>query len=117
MYPERHAFDGFEVALALCLCPFGKVDMANLPYPLPAGGGGGGGNSGGDRHQDEINRLKMDKLELLRQNVSSQREVKRLRERETQLQTDLATASREITRLRASLLDAREKLSQRATKV
>ena len=43
--------------------------------------------------------------------------VKRLRERETQLQSDLATASREITRLRASLLDARGKLSQRATNV
>ena len=82
------------------------------------GRGGPGGPGGGDRHQEEINRLKMDKLELLRQNVSSQREVKRLRERETQLQSDLATASREITRLRSSLLDAREKLShQRATKV
>ena len=81
------------------------------------GPGGPGGPGGGDRHQEEINRLKMDKLELLRQNVSSQREVKRLRDRETQLQSDLATASREITRLRASLLDAREKLSHRATKV
>ena len=82
------------------------------------GRGGPGGPGGGDRHQEEINRLKMDKLELLRQNVSSQREVKRLRDRETQLQSDLATASREITRLRSSLLDAREKLShQRATKV
>ena len=38
----------------------------------PRGGSGGGG----DRHQEEVNRLKMDKLELLRQNVSSQREVR-----------------------------------------
>ena len=35
----------------------------------------GGGSGSGDRHQEEVNRLKMDKLELLRQNVSSQREV------------------------------------------
>ena len=45
-------------------------------------------------------RLKVDKLELLRQNVAAQREVKRLREREHQLSGDLSLASREITRLR-----------------
>lgn len=56
-----------------------------------------------DRYVEEISRLKVDKLELLRQNVASQREVKRLREREAQLQTDLTTASREIHRLRTSL--------------
>ena len=56
-----------------------------------------------DRYVEEISRLKVDKLELLRQNVASQREVKRLREREAQLQTDLTTASREIHRLRVSL--------------
>ena len=92
--------------------------MTTVTVDCGGAGGNGGSSNGGDRHQDEVNRLKMDKLELLRQNVSSQREVKRLRERETQLQSDLATASREITRLRSSLLDAREKLShQRATKV
>jgi len=53
--------------------------------------------------QDEISKLKVDKLELLRQNVAAQREVKRLRERELQLQSDLTTASREINRLRINL--------------
>ena len=48
----------------------------------------------------EVARLKVDKLELLRQNVAAQREVKRLREREHQLSSDLSLASREITRLR-----------------
>lgn len=53
--------------------------------------------------QDEISKLKVDKLELLRQNVAAQREVKRLRERELQLQSDLTTASREINRLRVNI--------------
>jgi len=53
--------------------------------------------------QDEVSKLKVDKLELLRQNVAAQREVKRLRERELQLQSDLTTASREINRLRVNL--------------
>eukprot|EP00094_Tigriopus_californicus_P006667 TCALIF_06419-PA protein Name:"Similar to RAP1GAP Rap1 GTPase-activating protein 1 (Homo sapiens)" AED:0.07 eAED:0.08 QI:0/0/0/0.33/1/1/3/0/889 len=56
-----------------------------------------------DRFQEEISRLKVDKLELLRQSVASQREVKRLRDRESQLQTDLTVASREIQRLRVAL--------------
>lgn len=49
--------------------------------------------------RDEISKLKGDKLELLRQNMSAQRELKSLRERENQLQTDLSMASREIQRL------------------
>jgi len=53
--------------------------------------------------QDEVSKLKVDKLELLRQNVAAQREVKRLRERELQLQSDLTTASREINRLRINI--------------
>jgi predicted nucleic acid-binding Zn-ribbon protein len=47
-----------------------------------------------------VTKLKGEKLELLRQNVSYQRELKRLRDREAQLQSDLTTASREIVRLR-----------------
>ena len=43
---------------------------------------------------------RLEKLELLRQNVSSQHEVQRLRDREMELQADLNTASREIHRLR-----------------
>ncbi|XP_015596714.1 rap1 GTPase-activating protein 1 isoform X4 [Cephus cinctus] len=51
----------------------------------------------------EVTRLKCDKLDLLRQNVTCQRDIKRLREKELQLQADLATASKEILRLRAML--------------
>ena len=58
-----------------------------------------------ERLQEEVSRLKVDKLELLRQNVSAQREVKRLHEREMQLTSDLTTASREIHRLRMQLRD------------
>ncbi|XP_061936596.1 rap1 GTPase-activating protein 1 isoform X2 [Apis cerana] len=51
----------------------------------------------------EVTRLKCDKLDLLRQNVTCQRDIKRLREKELQLQSDLAAASKEILRLRAML--------------
>merc|ERR1719174_1507174 len=63
--------------------------------------------------QDEISKLKVDKLELLRQNVAAQREVKRLRERELQLQSDLTTASREINRLRVNIKQAGSNSSSR----
>ena len=56
-----------------------------------------------DKLQGEITKLKAEKLELLRQNVSAQREVRHLREREIQLQCDLSTASREINKLRSGL--------------
>lgn len=56
-----------------------------------------------ERLQAEVTKLKVEKLELLRQNVAAQREVKHLRERELQLQSDLSTASREITKLRTGL--------------
>ena len=50
--------------------------------------------------QREVAKLKVDKLELLRQNVSAQREVKLLRERETQLSGELSGATKEINKLR-----------------
>ncbi len=53
----------------------------------------------GFKLREEVNKLKGDKLELLRQNMSAQRELKSLRDRESQLQTDLSMASREIQRL------------------
>ena len=59
-----------------------------------------------ERYQEEVARLKAEKLELLRQNVAGQRELKRLRERERELQADLTTASREIHRLRIGLREA-----------
>ena len=58
-----------------------------------------GVTSSSAKFREEIGKLKGDKLELLRQNMSAQRELKMLRERETQLQTDLSMASREIQRL------------------
>ncbi|XP_058794361.1 rap1 GTPase-activating protein 1-like isoform X2 [Phymastichus coffea] len=53
--------------------------------------------------RQEVTRLKCDKLDLLRQNVTCQRDIKRLREKELQLQSDLAAASKEILRLRTML--------------
>ncbi|XP_030384658.1 rap1 GTPase-activating protein 1 isoform X2 [Scaptodrosophila lebanonensis] len=50
--------------------------------------------------RQEVTRLKCDKLDLLRQNVTCQRDIKRLRERELSLQGDLTAAGREILRLR-----------------
>ncbi|XP_039294139.1 uncharacterized protein LOC120353644 [Nilaparvata lugens] len=80
---------------------------------LDGGGGGGGGGGGmagdGGRQTEalrqEVTRLKCDKLDLLRQNVTCQRDIKRLREKELQLQSDLASASKEILRLRELLKD------------
>lgn len=59
-------------------------------------------NSGGlnEALQQEVNRLKCDKLELLRQNVNCQRDLKSLREKELTLQGELSMASKEIMRLR-----------------
>ncbi|XP_055632321.1 rap1 GTPase-activating protein 1 isoform X3 [Toxorhynchites rutilus septentrionalis] len=72
--------------------------------------GGGSGNAGLMLTQEviqqlegfkqEVTRLKCDKLDLLRQNVTCQRDIKRLRERELSLQGDLAAAGKEILRLR-----------------
>ena len=56
-------------------------------------------------HQD-ISRLRVDKLELLRQALSAQHEVRQLRQRETQLETDLALAAAEIRRLKNQLKKA-----------
>ncbi|XP_037039941.1 rap1 GTPase-activating protein 1 isoform X6 [Bradysia coprophila] len=53
-----------------------------------------------DGLRQEVTRLKCDKLDLLRQNVTCQRDIKRLRERELSLQGDLAAAGKEILRLR-----------------
>ncbi|XP_055375676.1 rap1 GTPase-activating protein 1-like isoform X1 [Condylostylus longicornis] len=53
-----------------------------------------------ENYKQEITRLKCDKLDLLRQNVTCQRDIKRLRERELSLQGDLAAAGKEILRLR-----------------
>ncbi|KAK6628127.1 hypothetical protein RUM44_010609 [Polyplax serrata] len=59
----------------------------------------------GEQLRQEVTKLKCDKLDLLRQNVTCQRDIKMLREKELQLQVDLANASKEILRLRELLKD------------
>ena len=59
-------------------------------------------------HQD-ISRLRVDKLELLRQALSAQHEVRQLRQREAQLETDLALAAAEIRRLQTMLKSSQDK--------
>ncbi|XP_035705517.1 rap1 GTPase-activating protein 1 isoform X3 [Folsomia candida] len=53
-----------------------------------------------DGLKHEINKLKCDKLDLLRQNVACQRDIKKLKEKELQIHADLQAASKEISRLR-----------------
>ncbi|XP_076254528.1 rap GTPase activating protein 1 isoform X3 [Rhynchophorus ferrugineus] len=65
----------------------------------------GQGASQQDALAQEVTRLKCDKLELLRQNVSCQRDIKRLREKELLLQAELTQAHKEIMRLRELLKD------------
>merc|ERR1711971_755596 len=54
----------------------------------------------------DVSRLRVDKLELLRQALSAQHEVRQLRQREAQLETDLALAAAEIRRLKNQLKSA-----------
>ncbi|XP_048520185.1 rap1 GTPase-activating protein 1 [Dendroctonus ponderosae] len=70
-----------------------------------SGTSGGQGVSQQDALAQEVTRLKCDKLDLLRQNVSCQRDIKRLREKELVLQGELAQAHKEIMRLRELLKD------------
>ncbi|CAL4093476.1 unnamed protein product, partial [Meganyctiphanes norvegica] len=58
-----------------------------------------------DTLKHEINKLKCDKLDLLRQNVTCQREIKKLKEKEMKLGGDLTSAGKEITRLQMLLKD------------
>lgn len=53
----------------------------------------------------EINKLKFEKLELLKQNVATQKEIKRLRDRDGKLVSDLTSAHKEINRLKVIVLD------------
>jgi len=53
----------------------------------------------------EVNKLKCEKLDLLRQNVASQKELRRCRERETRLSESLSQAQQEINRLKVIVLD------------
>ncbi|XP_050736059.1 rap1 GTPase-activating protein 1-like isoform X4 [Eriocheir sinensis] len=51
----------------------------------------------------EINKLKCDKLDLLRQNVTCQRDIKKLKEKELKVGSELMAATKEITRLQGLL--------------
>uniref|UniRef100_T1GV79 Rap-GAP domain-containing protein n=1 Tax=Megaselia scalaris TaxID=36166 RepID=T1GV79_MEGSC len=53
--------------------------------------------------REELNRLKCDKLSLLKQNVTCQRDIKRLKKKELCLHTELEVAGKEILRLRSLL--------------
>ena len=63
-------------------------------------------NSSRARLHQDVSRLRVDKLELLRQALSAQHEVRQLRQREAQLETDLALAAAEIRRLKNQLKSA-----------
>ena len=85
------------------LGPSGSLASNSPPLP-PAGVN----NASVSRLHQDISRLRVDKLELLRQALSAQHEVRQLRQREAQLETDLALAAAEIRRLKNQLKGANQ---------
>ncbi|XP_046405967.1 rap1 GTPase-activating protein 1-like isoform X2 [Ischnura elegans] len=87
---------------------------------LDDGDNGGDGSDdlryNGDRQQqliinglrEHVSRLKCDKLDLLRKNVTFQNDLKQLRGKELELSSDLASATKEIYRLQCILKEYRE---------
>ncbi|GFU20600.1 rap1 GTPase-activating protein 1 [Nephila pilipes] len=55
--------------------------------------------------KQEVNKLKSDKLDLLKHNLACQREIKKLKEKEVKLTTDLSLAKREMTYLHVQLAE------------
>ncbi|XP_035208746.1 rap1 GTPase-activating protein 1-like isoform X1 [Stegodyphus dumicola] len=55
--------------------------------------------------KQELNKLKSDKLDLLKHNLACQREIKKLKEKEVKLTTDLSLAKREMTYLHVQLAE------------
>lgn len=53
--------------------------------------------------KQEVNKLKCDKLELLRQNVACQRDMKKMKEREIKLQVELSLAAKEVGKYKSLL--------------
>ncbi|KPJ13885.1 hypothetical protein RR48_08699 [Papilio machaon] len=53
-----------------------------------------------DSLRQEVCRLKNDKLDLLKQNITWQNEIKCLREREIKLQSELMSLSKEMRKIR-----------------
>ncbi|XP_014664725.1 PREDICTED: rap1 GTPase-activating protein 1-like isoform X3 [Priapulus caudatus] len=56
-----------------------------------------------ENNKQEVNKLKCDKLDLIRQNVACQRDIKKLKEREGKLTSDISALNKEISRLRIVL--------------
>merc|ERR1712203_1211592 len=73
------------------------------PMPMNQSNISANNNSSQARLHQDVSRLRVDKLELLRQALSAQHEVRQLRQREAQLETDLALAAAEIRRLKSQL--------------
>ena len=80
----------------------GSADRSSTASSSTSSNSASASNSVTRLHQD-ISRLRVDKLELLRQALSAQHEVRQLRQREAQLETDLALAAAEIRRLKSQL--------------
>ena len=76
------------------------------PMPMNQSNISANNNSSQARLHQDVSRLRVDKLELLRQALSAQHEVRQLRQREAQLETDLALAAAEIRRLKNQLKSA-----------
>ncbi|CAL4257555.1 unnamed protein product, partial [Meganyctiphanes norvegica] len=60
-----------------------------------------------DGFKREMSKLKYEKLDLLRQNVTSQKEIKKLKEKELKLTVTLNESNAEVTRLKTLIKDLR----------
>ncbi|XP_021190162.1 rap1 GTPase-activating protein 1 isoform X5 [Helicoverpa armigera] len=84
----------------------GLESMSSAEAGAACGGCAAGGGRGEITPRDaemlrqEVCRLKNDKLDLLKQNITWQNEIKSLREKEMSLQAELNSMSREMRRLR-----------------
>lgn len=79
------------------------IPVGGSPTSSTASTASSPGSASVARLYQDISRLRVDKLELLRQALSAQHEVRQLRQREAQLETDLALAAAEIRRLKVQL--------------
>ena len=84
----------------------GQNNSHSPPMPMNNQSNRANINSSQARLHQDVSRLRVDKLELLRQALSAQHEVRQLRQREAQLETDLALAAAEIRRLKNQLKSA-----------
>ncbi|XP_041981956.1 rap1 GTPase-activating protein 1 isoform X3 [Aricia agestis] len=95
--PPRHDSDDSSLN-SVELDPLGAVYVdsdTGLESMSSAEAGGGGGAARDADLRQEVCRLKNDKLDLLKQNISWQNEIKCLRERVMTLQSELAAVSKD----------------------